>query len=124
MLFRSGSAASSPYPFFLASPLPSPAAGGAPLPGSPEGWLVEWKWDGIRGQLIHRAGQTFLWSRGEELINPAFPELVAAAAAHLPAGTVLDGEVLVWPAGGPSDTRTARDEHPGRPGRIHSGKRW
>ena len=94
-----GSAASSPYPFFLASPLPSPAAGGAPLPGSPEGWLVEWKWDGIRGQLIHRAGQTFLWSRGEELINPAFPELVAAAAAHLPAGTVLDGEVLVWPAG-------------------------
>jgi DNA ligase-1 len=57
---------------------------------------VEWKFDGIRGQLIRRAGQSFLWSRGEELINAAFPELTAAAAA-LPDGTVLDGEILVWP---------------------------
>jgi len=94
-----GPEASSPYPFCLASPLPLPDAGAAPLPGPPEGWLVEWKWDGIRGQLIHRAGQAFLWSRGEELINHVFPELVAAAAADLPVGTVLDGEVLVWPAG-------------------------
>ncbi len=88
--------ASRPFPFFLASPL-EPAADGPPLPGLPADWLVEWKWDGIRGQLIQRAGQTFLWSRGEELINPAFPELVTAAAG-LPDGTVLDGEVLVWPA--------------------------
>lgn len=91
---------SRPYPFFLASPLEAPAAGAPPLPDRPGAWLAEWKWDGIRGQLIRRAGQTFLWSRGEELINPAFPDLVTAAAA-LPDGTVLDGEVLVWPGAAP-----------------------
>ncbi len=91
---------SRPYPFFLASPLELEeglAEGGMPLPGPASAWLVEWKFDGIRGQLIRRAGQSFLWSRGEELINAAFPELVAAAAA-LPNGTVLDGEILVWTA--------------------------
>ncbi|MCS5693672.1 ATP-dependent DNA ligase [Cyanobium sp. FGCU-6] len=88
---------SRPYPFFLASPL-EPAAGCDPLPGSPADWLAEWKFDGIRGQLIRRAGQSFLWSRGEELINASFPELIAAAAG-LPDGCVLDGEILVWPAG-------------------------
>jgi DNA ligase-1 len=89
---------SRPYPFFLASPLADApaAADAAPLPGSPPGWLVEWKFDGIRGQLIRRAGAAFLWSRGEELINDAFPELITAAAA-LPDGTVMDGEILVWP---------------------------
>lgn len=85
---------SRPYPFFLASPLEL-GAGDAPLPGSPQQWLAEWKFDGIRGQLIRRAGQGFLWSRGEELINAAFPELIAASA-DLPEGTVLDGEILVW----------------------------
>jgi DNA ligase-1 len=80
---------SRPYPFFLASPLEEP-------PSEPaSAWLTEWKFDGIRGQLIRRAGQSFLWSRGEELINATFPELTAAAAA-LPDGTVLDGEILVW----------------------------
>jgi DNA ligase-1 len=59
---------------------------------------VEWKYDGIRGQLIRRAGDAFLWSRGEELINTSFPDLVGAAAV-LPEGTVLDGEILVWPSG-------------------------
>ncbi|MBD2423028.1 ATP-dependent DNA ligase [Cyanobium sp. FACHB-13342] len=83
---------SRPYPFFLASPLEDLP------PGAAEDWLAEWKFDGIRGQLIRRAGQAFLWSRGEELINGAFPELIAAAAC-LPEGTVLDGEVLVWPQG-------------------------
>ena len=89
---------SRPYPFFLASPLEVGVAGegsGSPLPGPATAWLAEWKFDGIRGQLIRRAGQGFLWSRGEELINGAFPELVAASAA-LPEGTVLDGEILVW----------------------------
>jgi DNA ligase-1 len=61
----------------------------------PEGWQLEWKWDGIRGQLIHRAGGCSLWSRGEELINEAFPELIALAE-QLPQGTALDGEVIVW----------------------------
>ncbi|KEF42763.1 MAG: ATP-dependent DNA ligase [Cyanobium sp. CACIAM 14] len=85
-------ALSRPYPFFLASPL-EPAVLADTAPGD---WLLEWKWDGIRGQLIRRGSESFLWSRGEELINPMFPELVALAAA-LPDGTVLDGEVIVWP---------------------------
>ena len=92
--------ASRPYPFFLASPLERDPAADAPLPGTASDWLVEWKWDGIRGQLIHRPGGSFLWSRGEELIHEAFPELLEAAAC-LPPGTVLDGEVLVWPPGEP-----------------------
>ena len=80
-----------PYPFFLASPLEP----GQLEHTSPEGWQLEWKWDGIRGQLIHRAGGCSLWSRGEELINEAFPELIALAE-ELPQGTALDGEVIVW----------------------------
>ena len=59
---------------------------------------MEWKWDGIRGQLIHRSIGVFLWSRGEELINDGFPELVAVGAA-LPNGTVVDGEVICWRQG-------------------------
>jgi DNA ligase 1 len=78
-----------PYPFCLAAPLE-----GAPdALGPREDWLVEWKWDGIRAQLVRRAGQVAIWSRGEELMTARFPELVAAAAA-LPDGSVLDGEIL------------------------------
>ena len=86
---------SRPYPFFLASPLEikDPEI---PLPHPPNNWLIEWKFDGIRAQLIHRANQVFLWSRGEELINNSFPDLVAAAA-NLADGIVLDGEILIWP---------------------------
>ena len=87
---------SRPYPFCLASPLDDPAAS----LGAREDWLVEWKWDGIRAQLIHRSGQVFLWSRGEELITPRFPEIVTAAK-QLPQGTVLDGEVLAFEQGTP-----------------------
>ncbi|QEY31663.1 ATP-dependent DNA ligase [Synechococcus sp. RSCCF101] len=83
-----------PYPFFLASPLDPAALTDTP----PQHWWLEWKWDGIRGQLVRRSGAICLWSRGEELINEAFPELEAMAEA-LPAGTVLDGEVMVWAAG-------------------------
>ena len=82
---------SQPYPFFLASPLE-----GEPGDlGDPAAWIVEWKWDGIRAQLIRRAGSTWIWSRGEELITQRFPE-IAAAATHLRDGTVLDGEVLAF----------------------------
>jgi DNA ligase-1 len=87
---------SQPYPFFLASPLEGPPD----ALGDPADWLVEWKWDGIRAQLIRRRGQTWLWSRGEELITHRFPE-IAAAATHLPDGTVLDGEVLAFKDGRP-----------------------
>ncbi|NQV10969.1 MAG: ATP-dependent DNA ligase [Cyanobacteria bacterium] len=86
--------ASRPYPFFLASPLDP-----AQLQGwDPADWRAEWKWDGIRGQLIRRAGTSFLWSRGEELVNESFPELVSLGEA-LPEGTVIDGEVIVWGSG-------------------------
>ncbi len=82
---------SQPYPFYLASPLEQPPEG----LGSRTDWQVEWKWDGIRGQIICRQGQVFIWSRGEELVTDKYPELSAAAAA-LPDGTVLDGEILPW----------------------------
>ncbi|MGB3243846.1 MAG: ATP-dependent DNA ligase [Sulfitobacter sp.] len=83
--------ASRPYPFYLAYALED---GPEPL-GTPEDWRAEWKWDGIRGQLILRDGGYFVWSRGEELMTDRFPEL-ARAIDHLPSGTVLDGELLVW----------------------------
>jgi DNA ligase-1 len=83
-----------PYPFFLAHPLQE---GPAAL-GDPADWLVEWKYDGIRAQVVRRAGGCWIWSRGEELVTERFPEVVAAAGAW-PEGTVLDGELLVWPAG-------------------------
>lgn len=82
---------SRPYPFFLAHAL----EGEVEDLGDPELWQVEWKWDGIRAQLIRRRGTTYIWSRGEELITDRFPEL-AEAAALIPDGTVLDGEILPW----------------------------
>ena len=83
--------ADQPYPFFLASPLEdSPDA-----LGEVGDWQAEWKWDGIRAQLLRRQGQTRLWSRGEERLDGRFPE-IEAAAAELPEGTVLDGEILGW----------------------------
>ena len=84
---------SRPYPFYLAYPLEGPVE----ALGPPDGWIAEWKWDGIRAQLIRRAGRTFLWSRGEELLTGGFPE-VEAAGALLPDGTVIDGELLPWAA--------------------------
>jgi DNA ligase-1 len=89
-----------PYPFFLAHPLQQPAV----ALGAPADWLVEWKWDGIRAQLVMRAGGAWLWSRGEELVTERFPEIDRAARAFAsvlaPAGegVVLDGEVLAWDA--------------------------
>ncbi|MCB0078242.1 MAG: ATP-dependent DNA ligase [Anaerolineales bacterium] len=85
---------SRPYPFFLAYALEETPV----VLGSVEEWLVEWKWDGIRAQLVRRHGQSFLWSRGEELVSDRYPEVIAAAEA-LPDGTVLDGELLAWADG-------------------------
>lgn len=86
-----------PYPFFLATPLEprEPAELGAIAD-----WLIEWKWDGIRLQLIRRDGCSALWSRGEERLDGRFPEIEAAAAA-LPDGCVLDGELLAWNGAAP-----------------------
>lgn len=61
-------------------------------------WQAEWKWDGIRAQVIKRQGEVFIWSRGEDLITERFPE-IADAASELPDGTVLDGEILPWKDG-------------------------
>jgi len=80
-----------PYPFYLASPLND-----APSTlGECAEWRAEWKWDGIRAQLIRRAGETILWSRGEERLDGRFPEL-EQAADPLPDGTVIDGEIMAW----------------------------
>jgi DNA ligase-1 len=78
-----------PFPFFLAHPLQAEPATLGPLAN----WQVEWKYDGIRAQLVRRDGQSWVWSRGEELISESFPEIAAIA---LPEGTVIDGEILIW----------------------------
>lgn len=80
-----------PYPFFLAHALDVPPE----VQGPVADWQVEWKYDGIRGQLVKRAGQVWLWTRGEELVTDRFPEIVTLGQ-RLPDGTVLDGEILVW----------------------------
>jgi DNA ligase-1 len=108
-----GSDPARPYPFFLASPL-----GGPPMAlGAPEAWLAEWKWDGIRAQLIRRGPTTAIWSRGGERIEARFPEL-AAALARLPADAVLDGEVLIWRESRPEPfsalQRRLQRRHPSR----------
>jgi DNA ligase 1 len=82
---------SRPYPFYLAYALEGPPE----ALGDPAGWLAEWKWDGIRGQLILRGGTHHLWSRGEDLMTDRFPEL-AQLVDFLPPGTVIDGEVLAF----------------------------
>jgi len=80
-----------PYPFFLASPLEQEVSS----LGDVGEWLAEWKWDGIRAQLMRRAGETLLWSRGEERLDGRFPE-IEQAARDLPDGCVIDGEILAW----------------------------
>ena len=87
---------SRPYPFFLASPLTVEPAS----LGDRAEWQAEWKWDGIRAQLVRRGGGAWLWSRGEELVTDRFPDL-GEVSASLPDGTVLDGEVLAYARGAP-----------------------
>lgn len=87
-----------PYPFYLAHALNLASAMPSALQdqlGPVDDWQAEWKYDGMRAQLVRRAGGTWLWSRGEELLAGRFPEVEALAMA-LPDGTVLDGELLVW----------------------------
>lgn len=80
-----------PFPFCLAHPLETRAD----VLGDSQNYQAEWKWDGIRAQVIRRSSQTFIWSRGEERIEDRFPE-IGEAAQHLPEGIVLDGEILAW----------------------------
>lgn len=83
---------SRPYPFCLAYGLDDEEPKSL---GKPEDWRAEWKWDGIRGQLILRGAEHFVWSRGEELMTDRFPEL-ARARDFLPEGTVIDGEIVAF----------------------------
>jgi len=80
-----------PYPFFLAHQLQADPA----TLGDIADWQVEWKYDGMRAQIVSR-GENWVWSRGEDLITERFPEL---ASIRLPEGTVVDGEILIWPSG-------------------------
>ena len=93
--------AGQPYPFFLAHQLDVSVETFDAKLGPPGDWLVEWKYDGIRAQVVKRAGTVWVWSRGEELMTDRFPEIAALAAA-LPDGTVLDGEIVVWKGAGPA----------------------
>jgi DNA ligase-1 len=86
-----GADLSRPYPFQLAHPLETAPETLGPVTD----WLAERKWDGIRGQLILRGGDRYLWSRGEELMTDRFPELAQLVDA-LPGGCVIDGEILAW----------------------------
>ena len=87
---------SRPYPFYLAYQLDDPPE----TLGAPEDWAAEWKWDGIRGQLIVRGGAHHLWSRGEDLVTDRFPEF-SGLRDFVPDGTVIDGEVLAFADGAP-----------------------
>jgi len=80
---------SRPYPFYLAYALEDEVE----KLGNPQDWQVEWKWDGIRAQVIVRDGNLYIWSRGEELLTDKFPELHPFGDL-LPDGTVIDGEIL------------------------------
>ncbi len=87
---------SRPYPFYLAYPLEESTES----LGCVSDWQLEYKWDGIRGQLIFRKNEIYLWSRGEELITDRFPEL-SALALSLPCDCVIDGEIMAWQDGKP-----------------------
>jgi len=80
---------SKPYPFYLAYALEDEVSS----LGDPVEWQAEWKWDGIRGQLIKRNNELFVWSRGEELMTEKFPEY-ATLRDILPNGIALDGEII------------------------------
>jgi len=80
-----------PYPLFLAHALESDPVSLGPI----DAWQIEWKWDGIRAQLLCHENGAYLWSRGDELINESFPELMDSCAALAP-GTAIDGEIVVW----------------------------
>lgn len=88
--------ASKPYPFYLAYAL----EGEAGSLGEPAEWQAEWKWDGIRGQLIRRNASLYLWSRGEDLITDRFPEIQSLLHV-LPESLVMDGEILSFSEGRP-----------------------
>ncbi|GIV28018.1 MAG: hypothetical protein KatS3mg027_1832 [Bacteroidia bacterium] len=91
LLFSNEKNFSKPYPFYLAYALEE----NLNQLGDTANWQAEYKWDGIRGQIIFRNDELFVWSRGEELITHQFPEF-ENLKKHLPDGTVLDGEIIAY----------------------------
>jgi len=81
-----------PYPFQLSHVLTPEEASTI----DPTACLFEWKWDGIRAQLVREDDRVAIWSRGEELITERFPEVAEQALTCLPTGLTLDGELLCW----------------------------
>ncbi|MFJ3482051.1 ATP-dependent DNA ligase [Pseudomonas sp. NPDC090202] len=98
-----------PYPFFLAHALQQPVEQFEELLGDVSQWQVEWKWDGIRAQLVKRDGRLWIWSRGEELVTDRFPELHVLQS--LPDGTVIDGEIVVWKTPDAEDSPVSQPPH-------------
>ena len=96
---HSGDTDSRPYPFYLAYQLEEPdglkGIEALETLGDPSEWQAEYKWDGIRGQLIMRGDQHYVWSRGEELVTDKYPEFEILKGV-IPKGTVLDGEIMGW----------------------------
>ncbi len=82
---------SQPYPFYLAYSINDKSSD----LGEVKDWQIEWKWDGIRGQIIKRMDEVFVWSRGEELVSDKYPEYIEMAE-NLPNGAVIDGEILAF----------------------------
>jgi ATP-dependent DNA ligase len=76
----------------LAKPVAAIPAANA-LPG---GCLYEPKWDGYRLVVVRSGSSTRVWSKQGRDLSDRFPDVVAAAIAQVPAGTVLDGEVVIW----------------------------
>lgn len=95
-----------PYPFFLAHALQLPVDQFETHLGPVDDWQVEWKWDGIRAQVVKREGRLWIWSRGEDLVTDRFPELHDLVQS-LPDGTVIDGEIVVWKTPQPQSTVSA-----------------
>ena len=102
-----------PYPFFLAHALSQPVEEFEALLGPASDWQVEWKWDGIRAQVVKRDGKLWVWSRGEELVTERFPEFDVLVHG-LPDGTVIDGEIVVWKSTHPT-TEDDFDPHSDEP---------
>jgi len=102
-----------PYRFFLAHALSQPVEEFEALLGPASDWQVEWKWDGIRAQVVKRDGKLWVWSRGEELVTERFPEFDVLVHG-LPDGTVIDGEIVVWKSTHPT-TEDAFDPHSDEP---------
>lgn len=90
---------SKPYPFYLSYAVEDDPS----VLGDIEDWTAEWKWDGIRGQIIKRNNELFVWSRGEELVTEKFPEY-NSFASQLPDGIVLDGEIICLDRSAPKGT--------------------